>query len=161
MAKLVHDDMYPHAVRTRFAWLGLFGVGIGIGSLYILLAYVVHSFLLEPLYCGKTLDAVACQSSMENAGNIASIILFVLGALVLALLRIRYALVVALATTITLWGLSGWVQGLLWYEMWGIGILLYALSYSVYAWIMQARTLLVGIIFCTAVMLGLRIIIAI
>jgi hypothetical protein len=160
MAKLVHDASYPNAIRVAFAWWKLLLIGIGLGSIFVLLAYLIHTYVLDPMYCGKFLDGTACQASVENAGNIANIIVFVIGTLMVALIRVRYAVIVSLASAITLWGLSGWTKGLPAYEVWGFAVLLYVASYLAYAWITQTRKFLMTGVLVAIIVVGIRVIIS-
>lgn len=160
MAKLIHDDTYPNAVRLPFAWIKLLLLGLGIGLLYVAITHTLTVYILEPIYCGKTLDAGACQASLENAGNIADILLFAISALLLVSIRIQNAAIVAFATTISLWGLAGWTKGVPWYISAGASMLLFASSYIAYAWIARTRNSYSVIGISALVVVCIRIIIA-
>jgi hypothetical protein len=105
------------------------------GILYWVITFLVGRFIIDPMFCGSTVNATACSNSVVLSGNIASILIATTGLLVLVGLKVLRPLIVVVATAIVLWGLSGWTKELAWGEIALWSALLYSLSYVLFSWI--------------------------
>lgn len=126
-------------------------VGAIVGILVWGVTFLLERFVLRGLFCADT-DSQACTNVVTYSGNIAAVIVAVIGVIGLVRMNVYRPLLIALGAAISLWGLAAWVQGVGLIEQiaWTVG--LYALFYSLYAWIARIRSVpVVLIVFVMAV----------
>ena len=116
--------------------VALLGAGLGIASW--LLTMLVRQIIFVPLFCGDPSNSM-CVGATGGAGVIVLIAMGIAGLLGLVRLGVYRPLLVALAAAVTLWGMSVWLGGLYWFEALAWSILLYALSYVVFTWLVRPR----------------------
>lgn len=128
-------DPYPLTLRLLVSAL-VIGALVGIGGWAIDL--FLQRYFIEPVFCASPDSVGVC----ENGSTIAWVLshVLVVGASVVAMVgaMIYRPLLVALAALITVWGMGGWLDGLVWWNAMLWQALIFALAYGVYAWI--ART---------------------
>lgn len=135
-------------------------LGIILGALTWLLTLLLERFAMTPLLCNPSSNAM-CGSAGTLAGNIA-LVLTAIGALLgLVRLGVYRPLLVVIAASIVLWGLSGWMGGLLWYETLAWTVALYAVVYTAFAWLVRPRFFLAAIILVLIVVITARLLPAI
>lgn len=132
-------DMRPDLL-VRVALLGL-----GLGVVAWILAMVLGNFVIKPVLCPTTGDASMCGSTDVIAGNIGLVLVSVAGMLGLVRLGVYRPLLIAIAGVLTLWGLGGWLSGIVWYEALGWAALIYMITYVAYAWLVRPRNFIVVI----------------
>lgn len=135
MARLTVEETYPQPVNRAYSWWRVALLGAALGVVYWTLTVLLGQYVAEPLYCGASLAASACVNSVNLAGDIAAIIVAVIGLIVLVRMHVLRPIVVVVATMIALWGLSGWTKGLNWGEIVFWCALLYGTSYVLFSWI--------------------------
>lgn len=116
--------------------VALFGAGLGLVSW--LLTMLVRQIIFVPLFCGDPANSL-CVGATGSAGVLALIITGIIGLLGLVRLGVYRPLLVALAAAVTLWGVAVWTGGMLWYEAIAWTVILYALAYVVFTWLVRPR----------------------
>lgn len=159
MVQVIQEETYPQSISMSFSWWQIALTGVGTGALFFILTYLIGHFVIEPIYCGSSLDAANCANSVGISGNIATILAGTVGLGVMVSLRVIRPIVVAVATAILLWGLSVWTNGLGWGEVVGWSALLYGLAYVLFAWICRYNETLPVIIVAILVSVVARIVI--
>lgn len=114
-------------------------LGAGLGLLSWLMTIVVRQVIFVPLFCGDPTNA-ACVGATGSAGVLALIVTGIVGLLGLVRLGVYRPLLVALAAAVSLWGIALWTGGLQWFEAAAWSVVLYALVYAVYAWLVRPRS---------------------
>ena len=109
-----------------------------IGLFVWALALGLDRYMITPLFCGSNGNQSICLNSTVIAGNIATVLMGILAVPLLASLRIKRALIVALAAVISLWGVAGWVAGA-WYVSLLWTVLVYVAVYAALVWINRLR----------------------
>lgn len=142
-------DMRPDVV-VRVAILGL---GLGIGTW--LLGFLFNRFLIEPVICANQSGGI-CANTEDVAGNIALILVAIGGVLGLVRLGIYRPMLVAIAVAICLWGLGGWLSGLVWYEALGWTALIYMAAYAAFTWLVRPRNFFIVIVMLLIVIVAAR-----
>lgn len=135
MVQVIQDELRPQPISMSYVWWKVGLVGTLIGLLWWLLLIVLKNFVVDPLFCKSLVDLSSCSNSMGLSGNISSILSGTVGLGVLVRLRVLRPIIIALATSITLWGLVLWVDGLSWWEVPLWSALLHGLTYILYSWI--------------------------
>lgn len=130
-------------------------LGVILGAVSWLLTLLIDRFILHAIFC--TAQSTTCSSTPAIAGNIALVLTSIGGLLGLVRLGVYRPLLVAIASAIVLWGLAGWVSGLLWYEALAWTVLLYVIAYVAFAWLVRPRLFLTAIILVLIVVILARI----
>lgn len=140
MAQVIITDQ--QAVAESYAmWLRTIVLGAVTGLVFWLLTILIAQYIIDPLACGKMFNAAVCTDSAPLAGTIAAIVTAVVG--VISLVRISAArpIVIAVAAAALLWNLGAWIDGLFWLEAVVWSIVLYAITYALFAWITRYASL--------------------
>ena len=156
MAQIVITDQ--QAIAESWAvWVRTIILGAIAGVSFWLLAFVVGRYSIEPLACRQTINAAMCLDATPLAGNIAAILVAVIGTIAMVRLGIARPIIVAVATAALLWGLSGWTEGLFWLEALAWSTILYALVFALFAWITRYSVLWVTLIISLSIIVVIRI----
>lgn len=121
------------------------------------IAALLERFVLRAIFCGDP-SAAACVNLTTYSGNIAAVIVAIVGVVALVRLGVFRPLLIVLGAAISLWGLSAWLSGLGIVEQILWSVLLYTLLYSLYAWIARIRHAAVVILVFIAVVIASRVI---
>lgn len=122
--------------RRMFLRIVLTGFFVGLATWG--LTFVLNNYVLTAWFCSDD-GSLVCSSSTIYAGNIAAVILAIVGISALVKLGVFRPLLIALASLITLWGVAGWlssvsiIESILWTSI------LYGVSYITYAWLARIR----------------------
>jgi hypothetical protein len=114
-------------------------LGAGLGFFAWAVGLLVRHIVFVPLFCGDPTSSM-CLSAPDASANVAAIITAIVGLLGLVRLSIYRPLIVAVAVLLSLWGFGGWTNGFLWYESLAWAILLYALCYTAFSWLVRPRS---------------------
>lgn len=155
MARIVpelSDDVIP-----MFMWVKVLIAGLTAGLVYWLLSLLLQRFVVEPIVCHQVVNASLCLDAADVAGKIAAPLVAV--GLIILFARFRHPLagLTVVATTIVLWGLSGWLEGLVWIEALSWSVLLYAVTISLFGLVSRQPPLAYALIITTVVVVALRI----
>lgn len=160
MAKVIVDETQLQAVSLSYSWWRMALVGAALGIIYWTLAFIVSHFIVDPLFCRSSVNALACSDSVGLSGNIASILVATIGLVVLVGLKVSRPLIVAVAAAIVLWGLAGWTDGLAWGEIAFWSALLFSLSYVLFSWVSRYSRTIPVLISVALVVIVARILLA-
>ena len=144
MAKLIKDDSEPRIINPAFSlWrIGLVGIILGI------------------CYWGLVAFLTIYISSIDSSSGIATIVVATIGVIVMLRLRMAQPMIIAIATSLTLWGLALWTEGLAWGEIIAWSVLLYALAFILYSWIAHFNKVIPVIISMIIIITVIRISVA-
>ncbi|AKM80174.1 TPA: hypothetical protein DDX46_02455 [Candidatus Saccharibacteria bacterium] len=144
-------DMQPSTVVQ----VGLLGVIIG--SVAWLLTLLLNQYVMDAVFCGNQSTTSICLNSGVISGNIVLVFATIAGVLGLVRLGVYRPLLVAIAAAICLWGVSGWVDGLAWFEGLIWTVVMYAICYMAFAWFARIRMFLAALILVLLVVVFARI----
>ena len=107
---------------------------------------LVRQFVVEPWAC-RDLSAVAatCSNSTGVSGNIAAILVAVIGVYILVQRLQARPVVVAVGSLVVLWGLGSLTDGLAWYWVFVAGIVFYAIAYGLFSLVSRVPNLYVSV----------------
>lgn len=131
-------------------------LGIILGAVTWLLTLLIDRFVITAIFCSDAGNGI-CANAGTVAGNVALVLTAIGGLLGLIRLGVYRPLLVVIAASIVLWGLSGWMNGMLWYETLAWTVLLYAATYATFAWLVRPRFFLAAIILVLIVVIVARI----
>lgn len=135
MAKVIVDDSQTREVSQSYIWWHLVLIGAALGVVYCVLTYMVGRFIIDPLFCGSSANAITCSNSTSISGNIADILVSIIGLGVMVRMQVFRPIIIAAATAVLLWGLASWTEGLWFVEAIGWSVLLFALCYMLFSWV--------------------------
>lgn len=113
-------------------------LGVGAGAVMWVLTAIIRNVIFVPLFCGDPSNGL-CINAADNAGNIATVLTALIALLGLVRLGVYRPLLIAIAAAVSLWGLGSMVSGLLWFEALAWSVLLYAISYVLFSWLVRLR----------------------
>jgi hypothetical protein len=114
-------------------------VGLIVGLLTWSLAQLLDMYLFKGMICQGSVS-MRCDASLTYASALAVVLGGVVGSLTLAKLQVYRSLLVTIASTITLWGLPIITSDWSWQAALLATVGLFAVSYSMYAWIARIRS---------------------
>lgn len=156
MAQIIITDQ--QAVTESYAmWVRTVVLGAITGIVFWLLTILIARYIVDPIACGRLMNATLCVDSTPFAGNIAAILAAVVG--VIAMVRIGAArpIVIAVASAALLWDLAAWTDGLFWLEAVAWSVMLYAAVYALFAWITRYANLWITVAISVLIVLIIRI----
>lgn len=157
MDKSTTTDVSQSLIELRpqtLLQVALLGVGLGVVSW--LLTMLIRQVIFVPLFCGDPSNSM-CVGATGGAGVITLIAVGIAGLLGLVRLGVYRPLLVALASAVTLWGISVWLGKLYWFEALAWSIVLYVLCYVVYTWLVRPRNFGFALVLVVVVALLARI----
>ena len=131
MAKVIVDERTV-VVKPWWARVRIVFAGATLGLIWWVLATLMRIYIIEPIACRDLSTASACVDSFGVAGNIATIIVVVLGAFALVRTLQPRPIIIAVAAAAVLWSLGQYLTGLAWYEAILWSVLLYAATYVLF-----------------------------
>lgn len=121
------------------------------------LAFLLERFVLRAMFCGDE-SAAMCVNISAYAGNIAAVIVAVIGVVALVRAGVFRPLLIVLGGAISLWGMAAWLAPLGIVEQIVWSVLLYALAYVLYAWVARVRHAVVVLIVFVLAAIATRVI---
>lgn len=134
-------------VMVRVALLGL-----GIGAVAWALTLGLGQFIIGPIFCPNN----TCQSTNIISGNIVLVVTAIAAMLAMVRLGVYRPMLIALAAIATLWGIGGWLSGVIWYEALGWSSLMFMAAYTAYAWLVRPRNFIIVVVVLLLLIVGIR-----
>ena len=158
MAKVIQSQQQiivePWWVKGRIIYIGL-----GLGLLWWILTAVLRHYIIEPIACRDLSAAATCINSVSVSGNIANILVAVLGTWLL----IRYLqprpIIIAVASAVLLWDLASLLNGLAWWIVLLWALFFYAASYSLFSMVSRVQWIAWALILSAILVVGIRVIV--
>ena len=97
------------------------------------------------------------MNATSIAGNIAAVVTALLAVLALVKMNIAQPVIIAVGSAALLWGLAGWTNGLFWIESIAWAVVLWALSFGLFAWITRYTRMIPAIIVALVIVVIIRI----
>jgi hypothetical protein len=131
------DTQQKFTLMANRNLLSVILLGAGIGLLMWGIGWALKTYVFASVACGATM--VQCDASAQYAEIAAAILIAIVALIGLVRLRIFRPLLVVLAVTMSLWGLSGLVSTLP--LQWALPLIagLYAIAYGLFVWIVRVR----------------------
>lgn len=163
MAKVVHepvivseDSRVSLFVPMSLGELGrVMGVGAVTGLLVSVLMYVLNTFVFASMLCRQS--ANGCEAAPVYSMIVAIVLGSVFGLAGLARLRIYRPLLVVLAAAVSLWSFHVLIAGWVWYQAGLVGIILFTLTYGLFAWVSRMRSILLTILLVILIVVAMRV----
>lgn len=159
MAKVVTNEQRI-VVEPWWGKLRILFTGAGLGLIWWVLASLLKRYVIEPIACQNLNNANVCIDSFGVAGNIAIVLVTVIGVYVLIRSSQPRPIIISVASAVMLWGLAGFMTGLAWYEtlLWAVG--LFALTYALFSMVVRIHSLVFSLITAAVVLLAVRLLLS-
>ena len=131
MAKIIESKVDSRTVSQSYSIWRTALLGMVLGVIFWILTAIISRY----------------SNSIQITGDVATILVATIGIIVMVRQRASRPLLVTIAAAVSLWGLALWTEGLVWGETLAWSVLLYALAYILFSWIVRyARIIPVTII---------------
>lgn len=127
----------PFVYMNRRQWLTVIAAGALVGLLSWAFALFLDVAIFRGLLCHET--ALQCDASSQYANSVADILAMGIGVFLLVKMQVFRPLLVGLCALVSLWGLAVVVEPFSWPVAGLIFVLLFTLSYVLFAWIARIR----------------------
>lgn len=156
MAKVIVDEqkivVKPWWERARVVF-----VGAGLGLCWWVVTALLSRYVVEPLGCRDLSNGAAtCTDSFGVAGNVAMVLIALLGTAVLVRGFYHRPLLITVASAAVLWGLGTFLTGLAWYEALLWSVVLYVAAYALFSLVARIKMLGWAIIIAAVIVLTIR-----
>lgn len=131
MARVIADDRTV-VVKPWWARVRIVFIGAVLGLIWWILTTLIRMYIIEPLVCRDLANAAVCVDSFGVAGNVATVIVAILGVFALVRNLQPRPIIIAVAAAAVLWGLGQYLTGLAWYEAIVWSVVLYAATYVLF-----------------------------
>lgn len=160
MAKVVKSEQQviaePWWVKGRIIYIGL-----AIGLVWWVLTAILRQYVVEPIACRDLASADTCVNAFGVSGDIATILVAILGTWLL----IRYLqprpIVVAIATVALLWGLGGLLAGLAWWAVLLWALFFYVASYALFSMVARIPWVWLSVAVAVVIVIGVRLLLVV
>jgi hypothetical protein len=144
-------------MRPWQAWLRIVLVGAVVGVVVWILTLLIGKYIIEPFTCREIANVAQCVNAASIAGNIAAVLSALLALFALVRMNIAQPVIIAVGSAALLWDLAAWTNGLFWVESIAWAIVLWALSFGLFAWITRYTRMVPAIIVAFIVVVIIRI----
>ena len=146
----------PRQGMIASLWIGAVN-----GTVLWVLTYFLSNYVINNIACRLGTSFVDCSETAPVSAGISLIVAAVITLVFMVRQRIYRPLLVALASSVVLWGITGsWLEGASWTTLL-LTILTSAAVYTAIAWLARVRSLLVALLAIVATVVTLRFILMI
>lgn len=139
----------------QLGWIALIGAGVGLAAW--LLGLLLDMALFRFVFC-RDVGIEGCAAS-GTYGNAAGMLIAAgLGVWALVRLQIFRPLLIGLVAALTLWGTLDLMGAQPWYVMMLVSVVLFAIAYTLFGWIMRLRSLLWAVAISIVLLVVVRLI---
>lgn len=160
MAKVIHNERST-VVEPWWVKINSVYVGFAMGLSWWVLTAILRHYVVEPLACRDLSTATACVNAVSVSGNVAAILVAIIGTLLLVRFVQPRPIIIALATAALLWSLGGILDGIVWYATAAWALFFYTTSYGLFSFVARIKWLWVAITTALVIVVAVRLLIAI
>ncbi|HVI69622.1 MAG TPA: hypothetical protein VM581_04140 [Magnetospirillaceae bacterium] len=136
----------------------LVALGLVVGLLVPLGTSLLTTYFIEPVFCRADGGVMGiCSSGGVIANHIAAVVIAVAAFAVMTRWGIYRALLLAVASTLALWGLQKYAASLTtgyWLEYYLFSALLYGLAYMSFYWLLRLKNFVASLVLCIALVVA-------
>ena len=161
MAKVIVDTSETVVVTPWWEKLNTPIIGLILGVVWWVATALIRLYIIEPWACRDTAMADMCVGSYDVAGNIATILMVALGVFMLVRRVQPRPIITAAATAVVVWGLGGYITGLVWYEALLWAVLAYTFAYALFGLVARINTLYISLVAAVVIAVAIRLLLLI
>ncbi len=160
MAKII-EARDPRVTWVTMNWRAIISIGL-IGLLVGVVTYALNLVLLnyvfEPIMCRESVMDARCGNKEGFASAVAIILGSMVGLVFLVRERVYRPLLVILAVGLSMWGVFSVVTAMPWLMATATIAIAFALSYMLFAWVVQPISLAVALALATVAVVAIRLV---
>jgi hypothetical protein len=141
MARVLIQDNPIEPILATYPLGSVAAIGATLGILFWGLSAWVNYYIVDQVLCRSSTTLSACLNATNLSGSIATIIIGIIGVGLLVRFRFQHPLIIALASAAVLWSLADWTAGLSWIETAILTVIMYVLTYALFAWLSRYKHL--------------------
>lgn len=148
MAKVI-EAIDPHAAWATMSvktLANIFLYGLLVGAVTFGLYVGLERFVFEPILCTDSSALARCDSREEFANGIAIVVGSIIGLVLLVRERVYRPILAIIGIAVALWGLFGLLSSLPIVLAGFTGVVLFALAYVLFSWLVQPTSLVVSVV---------------
>lgn len=134
-------------------------VGALAGAFVYGLSLLIERYVPEQFFCGQQ-TAQICDNSAAIAFNGATTLVALLATIALVRISTYRPLLITVAAAAALWGVHVWLGALVWYEMLVWLVVLYALLYTLLAWLLRVYSIVLAAILVIVIVVLARLVVS-
>ena len=158
MARVVVDSL--DVVAPRRSSVIFLGVAASAGAVWWVVTSLLSRFVIQPLACRSVATLTSCGDSLVIAGSVAALLVAIAALFVLVTLRHARPLLTVTSSAALLWSLGLYVDGLAWFEGLAWAMILYAVSYALFALVGRIYSVWLAVGTAVVLVLVLRLLVA-
>lgn len=160
MAKLVQSQQQV-IVEPWWEKGKIIPIGLSLGLIWWVLTSLLKHYIIEPIACRELASASACVNSFGVAGDIATVLVGILGVVVLIRTLQPRPIIIALSTAVVLWGLGTFMSALSWWETLLWSLFFYGASYVLFWLIARLNSTVASLVVAAVVAVVIRLLLLI
>lgn len=160
MAKLVQSQQQV-IVEPWWEKVKIIPIGLSLGLIWWVLTSLLKHYIIEPIACRELASASACVNSFGLAGDIATVLVGILGVVVLIRTLQPRPIIIALSTAVVLWGLGTFMSALSWWETLLWSLFFYGASYVLFWLIARLNSTVASLVVAAVVAVVIRLLLLI
>lgn len=148
MAKII-EAVDPHAAWATMSVTTLtriFVYGLLVGVVSFALYVGLDRFVFEPILCRESAALARCETKDEFAAGTAIVLGALLGLFLLVRERVYRPILAIIGVLVALWGVFALVGSLPVFLAAFVAVLLFALAYVLFSWLVQPTSLVVSLV---------------
>jgi hypothetical protein len=157
VAKVINSDVESQVINSYYPIWKIILIGLLSGILFWLLTVVINQYIISPYFCRSSIEVYTCLNSVSVSGNVAMILIAVLGIAIMTWLMIPQSLVICIVAAAALWGLSQWTDGLITVEIIIWNIVVYILAYVLFSWLTRFKSIVPALFFILLAITAIRV----
>jgi len=134
-------------------------LGIGVGLLIPALTWVLHAFLISPIFCRETSSLAVCAANDLTAYYVATVVMGVISVALMANWQIFRPLLVGVAAVAALWGLQRYAGSTIasaGIEYYVSSAALYALAMLLFYWLLRLKSFALSVVLTVVAVVLIR-----
>ncbi len=139
MAKIFKEEISEYTYpMSRGSFLRVLVLAAVSGVAVWLLGWAIDRFMMVPIFCAAAPDVAMCANGTALASYIALVLIGMMALPLLIMLGLKRPLVLVVAVTATMWGLSQWTGGVWWLSLL-LSVVAMMVTYAAISWINRIR----------------------
>ena len=134
-------------------------LGLGVGALIPLLAWLLQKFLVGPIFCRETTSLAVCGAGDLTTYYVATVVMGVVAIALMANWQVFRPLLIVVAATSALWGFQRYAGSTIasaGWEYYMTSAVLFALTFLLFYWLLRLKNFTLSIILTVVVVILVR-----
>lgn len=145
----------PLAGMTASELMRAMASGAAVGLVGAIAMTLMNKFIFSAVLC-RPQSVADCAQAPTYAMIVAMVLSAIVGLILLARMRVYRPLLIVLAATVALWGISTVLSTLVWYWALLAAIVFFALAYGLFSWAARIRNFILAVVVTVVLIVVVR-----